>query len=381
MELEQFLHFDIVIYAEILLIIMLGIIYLQKDVKTFSINMFKLIIKTNLIMIVLELLSWSFEGVDGNVAWYLNYGFNSIVVLFTPVIACFWASYIDYKIFNSIERVKTRHYYLYPFYIGAILSIINLFHPVLFSINADNVYSREPFIWVNVITMYSLLIYTVIIAFKNRKVVNKNVFLGVSVFLFLPAIGSIFQMIYLGVLLIWPMFALAVVVAYIFLETVGNSRDYLTNLFTRAKTNEYANNLIAHQVKFSVIMIDLDDFKDLNDTYGHIAGDNVLRGFGIILMNVFNTDSLVSRFGGDEFIIITGENDERNLLAFKQEIYQELKNPIYLIEHLKDLKFSYGYSFFKTDENKTIDELVVEADNLMYEDKATNKNYKRRKSD
>ncbi len=54
---------------------------------------------------------------------------------------------------------------------------------------------------------------------------------------------------------------------------------------------------------------------------------------------------------------------------------------MYLNEHLKTLNFSFGYSFFKKNDVKSIDELVVEADNQMYEDKAVNKNFKRRKSD
>jgi len=331
-------------------------------------------------MIVLELLSWAFDGVDGTAAWYLNFTFNFILVLFTPIIGSLWASYIDYKIFNSIERIKRRHYYFYPVYVGAVLSIINLFHPVLFSINAENIYSREPFIWVNVVTMYLLLIYTIFVAYKYRKIVNQDVFLGVSVFMLLPALGAIIQMSYLGVLLIWPMFALGTVVAYVFLETVGTSRDYLTNLFTRAKANEYLNSLIDHQKEFSLIMIDLDNFKEINDLYGHQEGDEVIKGFSKVLTNVFQ-NSLVSRFGGDEFFIISEGHTEEDLLRLKQEVYEELKNPMHISHYLKDLKFSYGYSFNSANESKTLDELVVEADNNMYKDKAINKNYRRRKSD
>ncbi|MCK5388099.1 MAG: hypothetical protein KAJ22_02340, partial [Candidatus Izimaplasma sp.] len=129
MGFDIFIRYDINIYTGILLLTMLGIIYLKKDVYSFSTKMFKVILITNLIMLVLELLSWSFEGVSGQLAWYLNYIFNFILVLLTPIIACFWASYIDHKIFNSLDRIKKRHHYLYPFYIGAVMSIINIFYP------------------------------------------------------------------------------------------------------------------------------------------------------------------------------------------------------------------------------------------------------------
>jgi len=381
MGFDLFIKYDINIFTGILLLIMLGIIYLKKDVYSFSGKMFKIILFTNLIMMILELLSWAFDGVDGQLAWYLNYSLNFILVLLTPVIACLWASYIDHKIFNSIDRLKRRHYYFYPFYIGLVMSIINIFYPILFMVNEANIYSREPLIWVNVITMYSLLIYVIFIAYQNRKIVNQNVLLGVTIFLFLPAIGGVLQMMFLGVLLIWPMFALGIVVAYIFLETVGTSRDHLTNLFTRVKSDEYIKDLIDRQFEFAVVMIDLDKFKELNDNFGHSVGDSVLKSFGIILMNVFEKNSLVSRFGGDEFFIIVNSNSDEELIEYKEAIYTELKNPMYLNEHLKTLKFSYGYSFFKKNDVKTMDQLVVEADDFMYKDKAFNKNRKRRKSD
>ncbi len=378
---ESIMKYDLNAYAIIFLIIILSTIYMKRDVYSFSGKMFKYIIFTNIAMLVLEILSWVYDGVDGQVAWTLNYIFNILVVLVTPLIACFWASYIDHKIFNSIDRLKRRLYYIYPFAIGVAMSIINLFYPILFKISSENIYSREPFIWVNVATMYSLLFYMIIVAYKNRKIVNQNVFLGVVVFLMLPAVGAAFQISFLGLLFIWPMMALGVGVAYIYLETVGTSRDHLTNLFTRVKSDEYILDLIDRQFEFAVIMIDLDKFKELNDTFGHTEGDNVLRNFGIILMNVFNKDSLVSRFGGDEFFIITHSNSDDELKGYKKAIYDELQNPMYLNEHLKTLQFSYGYSFFKKNDVKTMDQLVVEADNQMYDDKAVNKNLKRRRSD
>ena len=176
MQWEQFINFDINYYAVLLLVVLLVTIYLKRDVYSYSGKLFNLIIVTDIAMLVLEILSWAFDGAEGQLALYLNHIFNFTLVLLTPLIACLWASYIDHKIFNSKERVKKRYYYMYPMLIGTILIIINFFTPVLFSISEDNVYSREPLIWVNAITMYLLLIYVIIMAYKNRKIVNRNVF-------------------------------------------------------------------------------------------------------------------------------------------------------------------------------------------------------------
>ena len=55
---------------------------------------------------------------------------------------------------------------------------------------------------------------------------------------------------------------------------------------------------------FAVVMIDLDDYKHINDTYGHVVGDQVIRIFAKILDRLFSKDGMVSRFGGDEFLIV-----------------------------------------------------------------------------
>jgi len=86
-----------------------------------------------------------------------------------------WASYIDYNIFGSLERLKRRYYYLFPMIISAILIVINFFSPFIFSVSSENVYSRERFMWLLVIQNTMLLIYLWREAVKNRKNIKNEV--------------------------------------------------------------------------------------------------------------------------------------------------------------------------------------------------------------
>ncbi len=380
MILERFTAIDINFYAAFFLLIVLVIIYTKKDVYSFSSNMFKYIIITNIVLLLFEGFTFFYNDIQSEFAWYMNYSFNAIVFLLTPLVGSFWAMYIDHKIYNSKERLKRRLYYLQPFLIGLVLSIVNLFFPILFSISADNVYSREPLILVNILTMYILLFYIFYLVIKNVRLLESNVISGVLLFMIFPAVGGLVQMMFYGLSTLFSFMALGVVASYIFLETVGTSKDHLTKLFTRIKTDEYIKNLMDRNLEFAMIMIDLDDFKELNDSHGHSVGDEVLKSFGIVLMNVFSRNALVSRFGGDEFLIVLLSNNDEELLDYKQYIFDELKNPIYS-KYINGLKFSYGYGFYRDGDTKTIDQLIVEADNKMYDDKAVNKNHKRRKSD
>ena len=101
MEFEFVTRFDINIYASFVLLVILGTMYLKRDVQTYSRKIFKLMVFTGLAMLALEILSWVWDGVDTEQARYLNYIINFVFVLFSPFIACLMASYIDFKIFIS----------------------------------------------------------------------------------------------------------------------------------------------------------------------------------------------------------------------------------------------------------------------------------------
>lgn len=95
----------------------------------------------------------------------------------------------------------------------------------------------------------------------------------------------------------------------IMLEKQANT-DALTGLYNRRKAMEYMENLIGNQVGyvgFSLCICDIDFFKKVNDNYGHDFGDEVLKGISNIFMEEMKKDGLVSRWGGEEFLLIFSE--------------------------------------------------------------------------
>ena len=86
-----------------------------------------------------------------------------------------------------------------------------------------------------------------------------------------------------------------------------SSVDELTGLANRRKATEDVERLLClarrHNEQLSIAMLDIDQFKDINDLYGHAAGDLVLRGFGGILMKNFRSEDVVARWGGEEFLV------------------------------------------------------------------------------
>ncbi|MBQ9483942.1 MAG: GGDEF domain-containing protein [Ruminiclostridium sp.] len=102
--------------------------------------------------------------------------------------------------------------------------------------------------------------------------------------------------------------------------------DPLTGLISRAYILDFARSLIADNIPFSFAMLDLDNFKFINDTYGHGAGDEILRNVSTCLMDYIDGFGVAGRFGGDEFLIIDLRDikyDEKK--AFFNDLYTDGK--------------------------------------------------------
>ena len=81
-------------------------------------------------------------------------------------------------------------------------------------------------------------------------------------------------------------------------------KDRLTDLYTREAIIEYVNFLIAKEIPFSISMIDVDNFKYINDSYGHLVGDKTLHKVAKTINSSIGKDNVAGRFGGDEFILV-----------------------------------------------------------------------------
>jgi diguanylate cyclase (GGDEF)-like protein len=106
--------------------------------------------------------------------------------------------------------------------------------------------------------------------------------------------------------------------------------DPLTGLHNRRHFNEMLEYEIErserHKHEFSILMLDLDDFKDINDTYGHPCGDSTLRGVADILRNNVRKGDMCTRIGGDEFAMILTETSQLAAQEVAEKLRQELRN-------------------------------------------------------
>lgn len=148
------------------------------------------------------------------------------------------------------------------------------------------------------------------------------------------------------------------------------SRDGLTGLYNRKAAIAMINDVCAETTAKALFLFDLDDFKGINDTYGHVAGDTTLQIFGRILKNVFRKDDIVFRLGGDEFGAFVQGNGTDFIKNICERIFEAL-------DAQKDLPFqiraSIGIGFAETAEYTYMDYYHI-ADKALYSAKNSGKN-------
>lgn len=128
--------------------------------------------------------------------------------------------------------------------------------------------------------------------------------------------------------------------------------------------------LVKRENKEAVLyFIDLDNFKDINDIYGHDFGDEVLKVVASRLGKIFRSMDIISRFGGDEFVVFNiSKDDEKVKNAIKDNILNTISKDMIFNEKVLKVGCSIGYSSFPKDADN-LEKLITFADNKMYKDK------------
>jgi diguanylate cyclase (GGDEF)-like protein len=161
----------------------------------------------------------------------------------------------------------------------------------------------------------------------------------------------------------------------------SSTRDGLTRLYNRKYFTERLTAEVAysrrHKVKLAVMLLDLDDFKQINDTHGHGAGDMVLRLVSAQIQRVVRVEDLVARYGGEEFIVLarsTGRTEAIRLADRIRESIGELEIPVAAGRSLK-VTLSMGVAALPdVAPEGGPNELIALADARLYKAKADGKN-------
>lgn len=150
------------------------------------------------------------------------------------------------------------------------------------------------------------------------------------------------------------------------------THDPLTGLYNRGYLmKEIEKRMGSTNSGFIAVMMDIDDFKKINDTYGHTFGDRVLTTFAKLIVQEVGTDGFAARFGGEEFMIIFDHDNQEFALQILKTLGSKLEEHFQKEQQIS-VTFSGGLELYSN--RKKIDELIMNADNKLYQAKRNGKN-------
>jgi diguanylate cyclase (GGDEF)-like protein len=156
-------------------------------------------------------------------------------------------------------------------------------------------------------------------------------------------------------------------------------RDDLTGIYNRRHFISTLKNELAFGRRsddhVSCVLFDIDDFKSINDQFGHTVGDVVIRTLATILTDQLRTEDVLARYGGEEFAAILRGQDEQGAFQTAERIRKIVEDHSVLVEDTKlSVTISLGTSTFCSSRPKSPEELIDEADHNLYKAKAEGKN-------
>ena len=150
--------------------------------------------------------------------------------------------------------------------------------------------------------------------------------------------------------------------------------DKLTNVFNRSKLDDILNEEIKrtgrNEYCFGVVLLDIDNFKTVNDTHGHLVGDKILVSISNILKNNIRKMDFIGRWGGEEFLIVCPQTNKEGLITFAETLRAKIQE--YDFMGYGNQTASFGLTVFNEGDN--IENIILRADNALYKAKNNGRN-------
>ena len=291
---------------------------------------------------------------------YLGFGLTPAVPL-CLVYTTEWSSHVKTSLKTAV--------YIEIMYI-AILTVSLFNDGLVFSVDAANHYSREKGFGLYMLMYYAgiayLLMNTLEMAhdFQNR---GRELIYGLAGFI---AIGTFVQIVIPDIHITWLCVTLIAVLFFLYCSEMWNQLDGLTGLLNQKSYLNRTMNI--HAEDRLMILFDVDDFKHINDTYGHQAGDRCLKEIAMCIKKAFSRYGNCYRIGGDEFCVFLHDPDREDVC--KEKFYSMLERC------RKEVKILPGVSYGSAEhrENESVRSTKERADQRMYENKKEHKALHRR---
>ncbi|MBV1757300.1 MAG: diguanylate cyclase [Dethiosulfatibacter sp.] len=323
-------------------------------------------------MLIIDVLS-RLDGKPDTFYPVINHFSNFLFFLLNPVLPALWLLYVHNQIFFTDKKTKkTLFLIIAVFLVHASMVVANEFYGFFYYIDIGNIYYRGPLYILSFASTFFLLTATYTLLILNRKQIEKRYYFALLFFAIPPIIGTLMQIFIYGIpfALNGVVFSLLIVLLYI--QDDGMNTDFLTGIANRMRFEDILNAKVENcheNGAFSLILLDLDNFKQINDAFGHEMGDNALKAVTKMLTLSVRSNDFIARFGGDEFCIVTDISNSSDLESAIDRINQHTQEFNLSSNFPFKISFSIGSAVYECSSLMTSDEFLKQVDLLMYENK------------
>ncbi|MGN0778777.1 MAG: GGDEF domain-containing protein [Aristaeellaceae bacterium] len=320
-----------------------------------------------LVACVADLTLACIDGQPGMSNTVLLYVCGSLLFLMNVLTSLTWVKFIIIHLSIPFSNQR-KHMYVFLLILSCALLAVNLFYPCVFSAQ-DNVYARAGGFWFFTCVIFLALGDSLYLYIKCRAKVGMLRVFPVYVFLVPILTGTIVQTLFTELTIGWPSVAVAMAGVMSALKNEVIFTDRLTGLHNRVYL-EFLQQEIQKKKKTYVsgIMIDLNDFKQINDQFGHSMGDAALIATGDILNRIFGEYGVVMRYAGDEFIVLLNITDTLRVEQLMEEAHQAFADFNRTNSMPYRLSAAMGFAILDL-KTQTMDEFMNRIDHEMYKEK------------
>lgn len=316
----------------------------------------------------LETIAFLVDGQEFSTGIFLNYFTNSLCFLGTVSVGFLWCIYVELHIYKNFKRTFRRAKYLVvPWIIEVVMILVNIFGTnVLFHITEYNVYHRGTCVLVGYVSLMIYFFYSIFVVFHSEKQGINVTFFPVMYFVGPCIAGVLIQFFRYGITAAW----LSVALALTFVQMQNYSENLLVDDLSGLYNRRYMNRVLK---KYNVnrgkslygIMMDVNDFKKINDNFGHSTGDHAISVMGDILTRALPEGGLAMRFAGDEFIILLIDAEEEDAKQMVKNIHGTLAS--FNEGGAEQFKLSVSAGYTQYTKEDTTESFLKHMDESMYE--------------
>ena len=375
-----------VVISSVGIILLSIILFTQRETKAASAaqRRFNHLIYAAIVMLVVDACCWLVDGQQFRFARELNVALQTVYFALHVILPYLWALYVEGALSTDLRAARRRiTIATLPLLLFILALAFNFRYGFVFSIDAQNVYHRETGVYYYAFLSYAYLIYgsirSLIKASGASWVDDRRRYYTMAFFAVLPSLGGFIQLFFYGISLNWILASVSILLVYIDSQNRQISTDPLTGLNNRRELTKFLLRETGEREQprsgvLTLIMMDVDGFKQINDTYGHFYGDGVLINVSAILKaSCKNTDAFLARFGGDEFCIVLPASADISAREIIARIHANISAWNGAHSDRESIGLSIGYAEWDAQKDATYETLLARADRRMYQVKHAKK--------